>query len=83
MHLDRVVLDHDAGPDPRHQVVLADQLAGRRCQCAQDVEAARPERDAVPVAVERSAANIQSKRPERNLTIRIGRHAGCIRRLQA
>jgi hypothetical protein len=50
MHLDRVVLDDLAGPNPRHQIVLGHEIAAGCGQRAQNVESSHSKRDAGPIA---------------------------------
>jgi hypothetical protein len=44
LHLEVVLLDHDARPDERQQLVLAHDARAVLDQCDQQVERARPER---------------------------------------
>ena len=79
MDLDGVVLDEHSGPDARHQLVLADDIAAHGRQHAQNVEAARTERHAGPVAIECPAPHVDAERTECDLLAAIGniRHDGC------
>ena len=84
MDLDGVLLNERSGPDARHQLVLADDVAAHGRQHAENVETARAERHAGPVAIKRPAPHVDAERTECDLMAAIGkiRHDGCFRRAQ-
>src|SRR5262249_968279 len=70
LHLDVVLLDHQAGPDAVHQRVLGDELARRCNEDAQHLEPTAAGRDQAVAAVERLAAQIEPERTERDRVLR-------------
>ena len=77
------LIDRDPGPDPRHQVVLADDLAGLLDQHDENVERASAERKRPPRPLDKPLRHMQPERTEQDDFIRRYRgachlHADCV-----